>query len=242
MRWPVTRVVLLSLALLLAGCRERHAVRYDSPVHMDDLAPGLSAPENSFVLLTDAPSAGRFACRIAVAKFAPATPDALEKLTFVPLQRHEQAYWTEQMRGVAQVQEFVFLRPRSTKPEGQTLTALCDTAQRLQAPLLLVYAAGGLGPNSARVLGVLYDSATRQPIATLGASSRILDEEGAEVSPNRERGDHRDVDARYLAQREFEEQSLACLRELMHRDAPPATTQPSKWNQPFIERWWIHQR
>jgi hypothetical protein len=242
MRWPITRVVLLSLTLLLSGCRERHAVSYDTPVRMDDLAPGLSAPENSFVLLTDTHTAGRFACRIAVAKFVPAANDAPEKLTFVPLQRHEQAYWTEQMRGVAAVQEFIFFRPRSTKPEGQSLTALCETAERLEAPLLLVYVASGFGPNSARVLGVLYDSATRQPIATLGASSRILDRKGEEVSPNPERGDHRNQDARYLAQRAFEEHALACLRELIHRDSHPTTTQPHKWNQPFIERWWVHQR
>jgi hypothetical protein len=28
----------------------------------------------------------------------------------------------------------------------------------------------------------------------------------------------------------------------MHRDTPPTTTQPNKWQQPFIERWWIDWR
>ena len=242
MRWPVTRVVLLSVTLLLSGCHERHAASYDRPIRMDDLAPGLSAPENSFVLLADAHTEGRFACPIAIAKFEPATENGSEGLTLVPLQSHEQAYWTEQMRGVAAVQELVFLRPRSTRPEGQSLTALCDAAKRLGAPLLLIYATSGFGPNSARVLGVLYDTETRQPLATLGASSIILDAEGEEISPASERGDHRNGDARYLAQREFEGHALACLRELIHRDSRPTTTQPHRWSQPFIERWWIHYR
>ena len=242
MRWPIMRVVLLSAALLLGACHSRHAVRSERPIRMDDLAPGLSAPEDSFALLTDSHTTGRFACPVAVAKFVPPDADSAAGLSLVSLPPNEQAYWTEQMRGVAAVQELIFLRPRSTKPEGQSLAVLCAASKRLGAPLLLVYAASGCGPNSARVLGVLYDSETCQPLATLGAASRILDPEGEEVSPNAERGDHRRNDARYLAQREFEEHALACLRELIQRDAPNTTTQPNRWNQPFIERWWVHQR
>ena len=233
------RTLALIAGLGLAGCNERPHMAYDRPARLEQLAAGLPAAENAFRLLTDEPTVGRFACTLAIARFVVQDEGGLALVAMTPT---EQAYWTEQMRGVAKLQDVVFLRPRSTRPEGDSTAVLCDTARRFGAPLLLIYAADALGPNSAQVLGVLYESATQRALATLHASSRMVDEEGQEESPDKKRGDHRGEDARCQAQRQFEAHTLACLRELMHHDSRPATTQPHKWDQPFIERWWIEYR
>lgn len=228
----------------VCGCARKHdVVKLEPARSLEALAPGLTAPNNGFALLSDQHSEGRFACGLAIAKMAPC--DAGEQssgLRFVALRPGEEAAWTEQLRGVSAVRDIEFLRPLSTRPEGQTTTDLCAAARRLQSPLLLVYAPSRPGMNSAQVVGVLYDAVTEQALATLHASARILDEHGEETAPDHERGDHRDQDARCQAQRAFEGHAMACLRELIHRDSQPATTQPHRWQQPFIERWWQRDR
>jgi len=237
-------LALLTMLGLWAGCHESQPQLTVEPrLDMSDLAAGLSSVESGFTLLADQQTEGRFSCALAIAKFVASDNGQHGALEFVTLPPNEESYWLEQMRGVLAVQELVFLRPRTTRPEGQSVAALCDAARRLKAPLLLVYAPNGLGPNSAQVLGVIYDTASRVALATLRSTSRIVDAGGAETSPQNKRGDLRDRDARCVAQREFEGYVLACLRELIHRDQPPATTQPHEnWDRPFIERWWIQSR
>lgn len=241
LRWMRALMVLAVVTWPSSGCHEeRVAFVYEPPLTIDDLARGLEAPNNAFLLLSNTVTTGRFASPLAIAKLEP-RQDHLNgaALEFVQMKPNEEAYWTEQMRGVIALQELIFLRPRTTKPEGQTLEALCGAARRLEAPLLLIYAPNALGPNSAQVFGVLYDTATHRPLATLHASSTFLDTEGMEVSPDEEEGDFRQVDAHYQAQREFEKHALACMRAVIHLDHSAPTTQPHGWDQPFLERWWI---
>ncbi len=237
----VARSVPLMLLALLVGCHERRQIAtYGPPLNMSELAAGLPTPDNDYALLVDQQTTGRFGCPLAIAKLmAGAGVDSGDRLVLTDLHSNEEAYWTEQMRGVAAIQKLIFLRPRSIRPEEQTLATLCDTAERLGAPLLLMYAPRQLGHNTAHVLGVLYEAQSQRPLATVRATARLLDEEGEEVSPNDEPGDHREQDAGYQAQRNFESYTLTCLRELIHRDARPATTQPHKWNQPYLQRWWM---
>jgi len=236
-------VVALTVLVGWPGCADdRHVVCYEPPVSLEDLAPGLPVGQNQFQLLADESTVGRFACALAIGKYVPPVPDDGGPLRFVALTPAEQAWWTEQMRGVTAIRELVFLRPISARPDGQSVAALCAAAARLQASLVLLYAPGGLGPNSAEVVGVLYEAATRKPLATFHTALAIPDEEGRQQNPSGLPGDHREDDARYQAQRQFERQVLACLRELIVRDQPPATTQPHKWEKPLIERWWLPTR
>ena len=171
---------------------------------------------------------------------APLRPEAWPlELALRPLRAMEEACWTERMRGVRALRDVIFLSPRSTKIEGQTPAALCAAAHRLGANLLVVYAASGLGTNSAQSVGILYDTPTATPLATIYATARILDAEGVESSPNPRIGDHRRDDARYQAQRRFEGYVEAALRELVARDQPSPSTQPSRWQTPLNERWWL---
>jgi hypothetical protein len=199
----------------------------------------LAAPDNAYVLLTDEHTQGRFACALAVAKLERPEDQSGEPAAVVLVQPIEQALWTEPLRGLDGIREVMFLSPRSVRAEGQGANQICAAANRLGATLLLLYAPNVLGENSAEVLGALYETRTARPLATLRASSTILDAEGRQVSPDRKPGDHRADDARYQAQRKFEREVLACLRALMQRDAHPTTTQPSKWKRPSNERWWI---
>jgi hypothetical protein len=233
----------LPLAILasLCGCGRPTAIMYEPQLQMDDLAPGLQAPDNAYVLLTDQPTHGRFACGLAVAKFAPAHGDG--PLELVALKPNEQAYWAEKLTGISAIRELAFLTPVNTRSRGQGVEALCATAQRLEASLLLVYAPNRFGINSAQVLGVLYDVQERTPLATLHTSAQILDEDGEEEPLAEKRGDQREIDAAYCAPRAFEAQTVACLLELVGRDMPTATTQPHRWQVPeFDERWWIPSR
>jgi hypothetical protein len=231
----------LAILVLLGGCGRPSPVMYEPQLEMHDLAPGLQAPDNAYILLTDQPTHGRFACGLAIAKFAPAHGDG--PLELVALKPNEQAYWTEKLTGVSAVRELVFLTPVNTRGSGQSIEGLCTTAQRLEASLLLVYAPNRFGVNSAQVLGVLHDVPRRTPLAALHTSAQILDEDGEEEPVAKKRGDQRDIDAAYCAPRAFEAQTVACLLELVHRDAPMPTTQPHRWQVPkFDERWWIPSR
>ncbi|MEW6198906.1 MAG: hypothetical protein AB1601_09610 [Planctomycetota bacterium] len=232
---------LLIVAGMLTGCQEPPpaVVRYEPPLRMDDLEAGLTFQPNGFQLLTDDTTTGRFPCPLAIAKYVPREVDTGGELQFCPLTPLEQAWWTEQVRGVNAIRDVIFLRPLSTRPAGQGLAALCDTAARLGAPWLLVYAPNGLGPNSAQVLGVLYDTSPPRALATLHAETVVVDALALETSPYQETGDQRDRDARYQVQRRFERLLLECLHALIQRDAPPTTTQPHKWDKPLLERWWL---
>ena len=144
-RMSIHVLTMLLMASALAGCAHKHhEVVYEPPRTMADLAPGLAAPDNGFMLLTDRVTQGRFACQIAIAKMIP--QDAAEgELLLVALRPSEEAAWADQLRGVAAVQDLQFLRPLSLRPEGQSTINLCQSARRLGAPLLLVYVPNGLG-------------------------------------------------------------------------------------------------
>jgi hypothetical protein len=240
----LVRVWLGLAAAMLSGCAAREPVRYYRPaLNMSALGTDLEKPDQPFALLIDQHTEGRFACPLAIAKFASQEQTSDGAVTFVALHPNEESYWTEQMRGVLAVQELIFLRPRTIRPEPQSVPALCESAQRLKAPLLLVYAPTDTGPNSAEVIGILYATDTQRALATLRSAARFLDDEDEEASVGRTHGDQRPYDSRYQAQRDFERYTLACLRELIHRDSRSTTTQPHDiWDKPFIERWWIHQR
>lgn len=233
--------ILAALAMLPAGCAQKHAapVAHEPRLTMDHLAPNLPAAADAFVLLANEESTGRFASALAIAKLIPDLEHESPALTLVELKPMEQALWAEQMRGVRLIREVLYITPRIMKPVEPTPENLCAQAERLGASLLLTYAPNGLGPNSAQVLGVLYDTASRRPLATLHAGAEFLDEKGVETSLDKQRGDLRDRDARYQSQRAFERHALACLNVLMHQDQPPTSTQPHKWHQPLAERWWL---
>jgi hypothetical protein len=231
--------LLCATLVLLPACAKKEAPFCPAPrVSMAQLADQLPTPASAFMLLGDEESVGRFTAALVIARLGPCGPGA-DGLQVLEISAQEQAFWSEQMRGVSALREIVYLNPRGTKPEPESPAWLCERAGALGGALLLVYSRSELAPNAAEVLGVLYDVARERPLATLRAAAEFTNDKGVCASPDKEKGDHRDSDARYQAQRAFERNTLACLRELMHADHPPATTQPHNWHQPLSERWWL---
>lgn len=243
------------IAALLCGCavKTRHApVVFDPPSRVADLAADLGAadtapPADGYRLLAPAESVGRFTCDLAVAEFAwqPATGGGDAKLALVTPALDEQAYWSQRFRGVTQIRGLIFLTPTAVRLDGSGIPQLCAAAQRLQAALLIVYVRSGTGPNAADVSGIVYDTARAAALATIHAREAIVvqvKKDDNPDSPNELKGDYRNIDARYQVQRRFEDHAFACVRDLIHGDNPPPTTQPHDWQQPFVERWWIRSR
>ena len=235
--------VLAAAALLpwLLGCRSRSVVRVQARITQDDLAAGLDAPNNAHLLLDHAVTVGRFACGLAIAKFDPRGEGFEPDLQLSDISPAEQARWDETFRGIASIRELIFLSRTSSQGGRRDPTALCMVARRLGAPLLLIYSPNRHGPNTAQVLGVLYEARDARPIATLHAAARFVDRQGNETPPERRFGDQRERDAGYQAARAFERHALSCLFDLVDLDSTPATTQPHDWQKPWPERWWVPQ-
>lgn len=218
--------------LVLAGCTgEKPPAAYDRPVMVAAFESGAPTPDNAYTLLVDEPTTGRFTCSLAVARYAP-TEDGIE---LVAIRQRDQSYWTQQFRGVDAIRDVLFVDPFATRPFGQDLTAVRDAARKLNARLLLLHAPTRTGPNSAAVIGVLYDVDSLTLLATLHASAQFLDDEGEEPDLDASKGDKRNRDALFQAQRRFESHTLECIHALLLRDQQPATTQPHRWHQPFLD-------
>jgi hypothetical protein len=233
----------LFATLLAIGCADSEPViEYEPPIKLDDLAPGLPRSENDYVLLTDEHTVARFAATLAIAKFVPHDGDNGLQMKLAAPPQAEQALWTETLRGLAKIRDVIFISPLTVKPRDHDMESLCETARAMRARLLLVYARNGLGPNSAQVMGVIYDAATCEPLGTMHASACFVNNDGVEVSIVEADGDHRDVDARFQSQQTFERLALQCLRDLMDLDELSPTKQPHDWGTPFEERWWLPDR
>ncbi len=239
---PRLTLVTLAAAVFLPwllGCHGSQTVRVQPRLSMDDLVPGLGPVDNTHLLLSREPTVGRFTCSLAIARFDSRGETFHPQLELSDIPPAEQAHWVEAFRGVSDIREMVFLSRISSQNGRRDPESLCAVARRFGAPLLLIYTPNRHGPNTAQVLGVLYDVATTRPIATLHAGARFVDDNGRETAPEHIRGDRRDWDARYQAARAFEKHAQACLTELVLLDSPPPTTQPHEWQKPWPERWWV---
>lgn len=232
-----TGLTLLGVTLALIGCAAPPPTVYQRQIQIRDLAADVSPVDNTFQIIAPEQTVGRFACSLAIAKLVPTGPAGEMKL--VQLTPAEEAYWTDTVHGVVAVRDLQFLTPISVRPEEPGTDTLCAAARDRAASLLLLYAPNRYGPNSAQVFGVLYDTQACQPVATLHASARFLNEEGEEAALDGEPGDHRDADACFQAARTHERHLRECLAALIHDDSPALPTKPHRWDTPREERWWV---
>jgi len=233
----VVAIPLAWATLLLCGCAARPPVVPERRIEMRELAADLQPVENDYRLLVREQTLGRFGCGLAIGKLA--AGGQAGTMTLVQPAPAEEARWANAVCGLSPLRDLQFLSPVSLRPREPDAEALCAAADALGASLLLLYAPNRYGPNSAQVLGVLYETDTRRPIAALHASASFLDEQGVEVAPDKERGDRREVDAQYQASRAFEHHLLRCLDELIRSDSPAPTTEPHRWATPPAQRWWL---
>jgi hypothetical protein len=237
--WHRFCICVLFGTIPLAGCASKKEAPcvYERKIEMRDLSAEAAQVENAFVLQTAETTSGRFACSLSVAKFT--LDEAGGTVKFRRMTEMEEAGWVNATCGLKEVTDLQFLNPIDTIPNPPTLDYLCAAARDLHTVMLLIYAPNRFGPNSAQVLGVLYDANTGLPLASLHSSANFLDPEGAESPPDELKGDHRDIDAYYQAERAYERYVVQCLGALIKQDNPPPTTQPHRWSTPPSERWWI---
>ena len=223
----------------LLGCDKSVAIDIQPRLSLDDLTPGLSEPENAYHLLDNRATVGRFACGLAIARFESIGTAFAPHLELSDIEPAEQAYWIEAFRGVSSIREMVFFSSISSENGRRDPESLCAVARRHHAPLLLIYTSNRYGPNTAQVLGVLYDVESVTPIATLHSAARFVNESGVETAPEGEDDDLRDSNALYQAARAFENHSRICMTALIALDSPSPTKQPHDWDKPWPERWWV---
>jgi len=225
--------------MTLTGCassKQETPRVYERQVQLDELVAAAGV-DNACVLRQQAHTAGRFTCSLAIAKYVPGECAGNSRLS--TMTNMEEAAWVEAVRGLIELNDLQFISPLSIVPGEASVESLCAAAQRRRAKLLLIYLPNRYGPNSAQVLGALYDTQTCQPAAILHSSAQYLDEEGVESDLDGSEGVWRDRDAYYQASRDCEKKVVQCLGTLIQKDAPPPTTQPHGWRTPSSERWWV---
>lgn len=233
------RVLSLSVTLALVGCASEAPRVYERQVQMRELAADVAPVDNAYRLDAVEETEGRFACSLAIAKLAPANENSVSLVEMTPA---EEARWVNAVRGLTELRDLQFLSPLSVVPDRPRTDTLRVASAERDATLMLLYTPNRYGPNSAQVLGVLYDVPSGRPLAALHASATFLDEEGVEVSVDEETGDQRQRDAYYQASRAYEQHLLGCLGELIRLDSPTPETQPHHWDTPPSQRWWLPDR
>lgn len=230
-------ILALSMLLTLPGCASKAPRVYERQMQMRELAADVAPVDNAYRLDLVEATRGRFACSLAIAKLVPANEAG--SVNLVKMTPAEEAYWVSAVCGLVELSDLQFLSPLSVVPDKPDTDTLCAAAAARNATLMLLYAPNRHGPNSAQVLGVLYDVATGRPLAALHASASFLDEEGQETSVDEETTDQRDNDAYYQASRAYEQHLIGCLGQLIRNDSAAPTTQPHRWETPPAQRWWV---
>jgi len=241
--------VLAATVTLLIGCQPKVPIGYQRQLAPDLFTPGVEPAENSYRLLIEPQSEGAFPCTLAIARVEPdesaagdfllaetPTSEPALRLTVAKMSPAEQARWTEAFRGMLAIRDLRFLDPLSLKDRGNDTTGLLRTAARVDASFLLTYLVNRFGPNSAQLIGVLYDVGTTRPVAVVHAYRQYLDEEGREVMVDVKPGDQRQIDALYQATARFENLTVACMRELLRGDRPAEEKRPHRW-KPLCPFW-----
>lgn len=228
-------VVALGMAALVAGCaKQQPVVQYAPEVTLADFATPADVPEQGYALVDTEQTVGRFACRLAVARFAPQMGAEGVRTTLADITPAEQGRWAETFRGIKHLSDLAFLNPVVVLNDPVDVPALCAAAREQRARLLLVYVAAQSGPNSAYMLGALYDTHDCTLLATLHAQDARLSEKGEELTPaeladEQDLDDPREVDAYYHARDAFGQSARAVMVALIRLDEPTPEPVPHRW-------------
>jgi hypothetical protein len=248
------QAVLAAIITPMIGCQAKVPIACQRQLAPDLFTPGLQPAENSYRLLIEPQSKGVFPCTLAIARVEPdesaagdfllaqaPTSEPALRLTVAEMSPAEQARWAEAFRGMLAIRDLRFLGPLSLKDRGNGTPGLLRSAARIDASFLLTYLVNRFGPNSAQVIGVLYDVGTARPVAVLHAYRQYLDEEGREIAVEAKPGDQRQIDAIYQATAQFEDLTVACMRELLRGDRPTEEKRPHRWRPryPFWQPLWM---
>ena len=231
-RWAVGLVVVMAGGM---GCASRRAPEVWSQhpqVHWEDLATYPVQPaHDGFVILTQERSRGRFPAAIGVSRVGievNATDSAQPREAYLlPRPRNEFLAWNTAFDDQMAVSEVFPIWQRDLGGADAEPAQINAAFRALGARVGLVYAQNHISEDEAEMLGVLYDTNTGAPLASIHAQARSLegrDEEQVGDDPSLW-----DTDARARVRAQFVEHTYECLRALVARDDPQVEDIPEGW-------------
>ncbi len=222
---------------IMGGCAkpEPPPLAYSGPTLASDQlgVKEASCPCTGYRFLETEPTVGRFPLGLAVARLD--QPSWWERSNGIPADQwrlstipEEQAtYWNALFNTVTQVREVIVLDQQSTEAPTSDVRRISQSADRARAGLCLIYGPATADPDHSAFMGVIVDTVDTRPVAYVRAEAGPMDSEIPR--PDRQKEDLRHLDVNDLAARKFEKQVWKCVVELIARDRPAATTQPSPW-------------
>ncbi len=237
-------LIVFSLAVIaMTGCGpKKKALVYDTGPAMPagEIDAQLdSMSETGYTIVQSEPTVGRFPCAIAVARLTPPGPVRITddgdrtRWRVETIKEEEATHWNALFTRMAPIREVIVLDAAAlTWPEA-THDEINTVARNLNATLCLLYGPSRSTPYDSAYSGVILDTGTGRPVACIRAQASPENYE----PPHRDRfkEDLRHRDPQYLAARRFELQARRCVADLITRDRPPATTQPSLWRDRALE-------
>lgn len=243
-RFSLPMAVLAVLLLCANGCSKKPTpppAAYIGPTTSPRALGVTEVPEVSpcgYTLFQDEQSTGRFPCALAVARLIPAGDfykpcnlgdDGDGKWWIDNLPDFEATRWNGLCDTIPQIREITVMSRRSVVSPDAPVSGILASAKRVNSGLCLVYGPASTAPDHAALHGVLLDTDSNAAIAFIRADAGPCDFEPK--PPDRVKKDQRNEDVNYLVARQFEQHLRCCILELIERDQPRTTTQPSPWNR-----------
>lgn len=191
---------------------------------------------NGFVILETAASKGRFPAALAVVRLDQPNPlfvsdeplfTAERGWEVSTLKEQEAAYWNGLLKTVPMTRGVFVLDRRSVVSPNCDLDQVIRAVRRVNIELCLIYGPRLASDDSAAFAGVIIDTETGTRLAYIQSEAGVFDFEPPR--PDRPKNDRSHQDVNYLAARRFEREARGCIIELINRDQPAPTTQPSPW-------------
>lgn len=213
----------------IAGCSSNEAPLAYSGVTLpvQNLGGAADCPADAYVLHDAEHSRGRFPCALAIARLEHAESPDGAGWQVATMRPEEGSYWHTTFTAAPGIRTVVLLDGLSSPEHTEEVGSLAAATHRLEAGLCLVYGPAEAAPGEAARAGVLVETASANPIATIRAQAGAGDFQVP--SPGAPEGDQRNQDVNWLLARKWERLVRRCVAELVARDDKPATTQPSPW-------------
>jgi hypothetical protein len=218
----------------LWGCgkTEEPIVVYEPEIGLADIArTSLEVKANAYHLLNPDQTMGRFPGAIAVARLKLSDEKHRTDGNVVALKSlngPEAAYWNHLYDNLPSVRSWFELRDFDVPPGKMTAERLVQAAGRLHATLCLLYGQNEIDGDT-KLVGVLYDTRSTKPIATLHAQCTGVNDWPNARPEGRHEDDYRHQDNTYLASRKFERFAYDCVVQLIGTDKPERIEKPDGW-------------
>jgi hypothetical protein len=223
---------LVGLTLFGGCCSEKREEVWIAPprVHWEHVSTDpVRAVDQGYRILLREPTSGMFPASIGVTRIAIEVTDERAQSTKPLLMtnpRNEFLQWNRAFDDLMAISEVFPIVNRDLGGHEADPPQIIAATRALHAKLGMVYAVNELSPTVVEMFGVIYDTKTARPIASIHAR------EESEPRPEVEPDEHPDLwktDARALVRQAFERRVHACLREMIERDERTTTKIPEGW-------------